>query len=73
MVIETDFMRIEIIPFERNGVDYDGFSDWQGEELRVTIKDGMIGDTQLLNMEAIGHFELVTGRPTRVFTLAKPK
>lgn len=70
VVVETDFMTVEILPFE---FEMAGEGKYTGEALQVTLKSGMIGDAEVLNVLSTRYLRLVTEAPTIVFSLAKPK
>lgn len=74
VIVETEFMKVEILPVDVNGEDpVYGDVRWVGEHLRVTVKCGVIGDTRLLNMASREYVGLAIEEPTTVFTLLEPK
>lgn len=73
IIVETEFMKVEILPVEADGEDVIyGETHWSGEHLRVTVKRGLLGDTRLLNYASSEYMGLSVEKPTTVFTLLEP-
>ena len=73
ILVETEYMKIELIPLEGKGEDWMmGEFTFKGEALQVTIKKGLIGDSEMLNRVSSQYFAFTTEKPTILFSLAEP-
>ena len=73
IVLETEYMKVEIVPIDQRGEDpIYGEINWKGEFLRVTVKTGILSSNSLIDKTSEEYIKLLSETPTILFSLIEP-